>query len=428
MPAFAYSARDASGKTAEGTLDAPNRRDAVRRLQARGLQPVRINEEGIPVAPRRKSAASSPVGSLLAGAPDDSPLTSTKPGGKTDPTRKECLPFLEALADLIRSGMSAGEAIRLLALRLQHPRQRALFAGIWSRLGEGHSLSAALTAYPHVFDSQTINLVAAGEATGNLGEVLERLIHHFREVKEMRSKLVAAMAYPTFICLLAGGVILFFLFFLLPRLKSLLGSLGGKLPPSTKLLVDVSEAALRYGPFILIGAIVALVIVFGWRKTAAGRLAFDALLLRIPVLSGLVTRTTVLNFCQTLSVLLENGVTTADALRLTERTVANEALKQRLNEATDRVLEGESLSGALHRTGFFPRLLIDRVGIAEQTGNLAPGLRDIARSYRAELDRWLHTFTTTVSGSVLAFAFGFVAFLAYAIVSAVFQVSSSFRF
>ncbi len=424
MPAFTYSARDASGRVTDGTLDAPTRRDAVRRLQTRGLQPVRIQEDGAPAKkPARPNAGKRP-------AVTDTPpaALNTRFDSKTAPTRAERLPFLEALADLIRSGMSAGEAIRLLALRLQHPRQRALFAGIWSRLGEGNSLSAAIAAYPRVFDSQTINLVAAGEATGNLGEVLERLILHFREVKEMRGKLVAAMVYPAFICLLACGVILFFLFFLLPRLQTLLDSLGGDMPPATRLLIIISEAVLHYGPFVLIGAVVALVTIFGWRKTAAGRLAFDALLLRIPVINGLITRTAVLNFCQTLSVLLENGITTSDALRLTERTVANDALKERLNAATDRVLEGESLSNALLRTGFFPRLLIDRVGIAEQTGNLAPGLRDIARSYRAELDRWLHTFTTTVSGGVLAFAFGFVAFLAYAIVSAVFQVSSSFRF
>lgn len=422
MPVFVYSARDASGKTTEGKLDAPSRRDAVRRLQTRGLLPVRVNEEGAASpssTPRRQTTSAKPV---------DSPGTPAKPSGKATPTRKECLPFLEALADLIRSGMSAGEAIRLLALRLQHPRQRSLFAGIWSRLGEGNSLSASISAYPQVFDSQTINLVAAGEATGNLGEVLERLILHFREVREMRSKLITAMAYPSFICLLACSVILFFLFFLLPRLQTLLNSLGGQMPPSTKLLIIISEGTLHYGPFVAVAAAIALVSLFGWRKTAAGRVGFDALLLRVPVLNGLVTRSTVLNFCQTLSVLLENGITTSEALRLTERTVTNAALRERLNTATDRVLEGESLSSALQRTGFFPRLLIDRVGIAEQTGSLAPGLRDIARSYRSELDRWLHTFTTTVSGAVLAFAFSFVAFLAYAIVSAVFQVSSSFRF
>jgi type II secretory pathway component PulF len=139
-------------------------------------------------------------------------------------------------------------------------------------------------------------------------------------------------------------------------------------------------------------------------------------------------RVSVLNFCHTLAVLLENGITTAEALRLAEKTAPNRALRQQLREATDRVLEGDSLSKALARTGYFPRLLLDRVAVAEQTGNLAPGLRDISRSYRAELDRWLGTISQTISASVLVAAFSFVAFIAFAIVAAVFEVSSSFRF
>jgi type II secretory pathway component PulF len=139
-------------------------------------------------------------------------------------------------------------------------------------------------------------------------------------------------------------------------------------------------------------------------------------------------RVSVLNFCHTLAVLLENGITTADALRLAEKTAPNRAMRLQMREATDRVLEGESLSRALARTGYFPRLLLDRVAVAEQTGNLAPGLRDIARSYRAELDRWLGAMSQTISASVLIAAFSFVAFIAFAIVAAVFEVSASFRF
>jgi hypothetical protein len=103
-------------------------------------------------------------------------------------------------------------------------------------------------------------------------------------------------------------------------------------------------------------------------------------------------------------------------------------LRQQLREATNRVLEGDSLSKALGRTGYFPRLLLDRVAVAEQTGNLAPGLRDISRSYRADLDRWLNAVSQTISATVLITAFSFVAFIAFAIVSAVFKVSQSFSF
>jgi general secretion pathway protein F len=429
MPLFTYTARSASGgPPATGTLDAPSRRDALRRLQTRGLQPVSLEEATGTKPARAKPAArsSSPSGK--------SPSTSSTPSSKSasksalEPTRKERLPFLESLADLVRGGLSAGEAIRLLSVRVQQPRLRSLCAILWGALSEGQTLSVALAAHPQVFDGQTVNLIAAGEATGNLRDVLDRLIAHFTEQQELRAKLIGALSYPIFVCLLAGGVILFFLFFLLPRLRGLLTSLGGELPFATKILVNLSEFTLHYGAFALIGGVIGLISFWQWRRTAAGRLASDELSLSAPIVKGYAVRSSVLNFAHTLAVLLENGITTAEALRLAEKTIANEAVRARLREATDRVLEGESLSVALGRTGIFAPLLLDRLSVSEQTGNLAPGLRDIARTCRNDLDRWLNTFTKSISAGVLVVAFSFVAFIAYAIVSAVFQVSASFRF
>ena len=192
-----------------------------------------------------------------------------------EPTAKERLPFLESLADLVRGGLSAGEAVRLLSVRVSQPRLRSLCAALWGSLSEGQTLSVALSRFPHVFDGQTVNLVAAGEATGNLRDVLERLISHFTEQKELRAKLAAALAYPVFVCFLAAGVILFFLFFLMPRLKGLLTSLGGELPWATKLLVNGSEFLLRYGAFGLAALVIGFVFFWQWRRTPAGRLATD---------------------------------------------------------------------------------------------------------------------------------------------------------
>lgn len=406
MASFTYTARDSQGAVVEGVIDAPHRRDALRKLQMKDWKPLKVEEVG--AAKKEK--------------------TSDRDSKENEPTAAECLPFLESMADLVRSGMSAGESLRLLSLRLQKSRLRNLCSGIWAKLGEGQSLSAAMGAYPAVFDGQTINLISSGEATGNIRDVLERLITHFTEQAEFRRKLVAAMAYPVFICFIAIGVVIFFVLYLLPRLQTLLTSLGGKLPLSTKLLINFADFFIIAGPLFLIAVVVGAISVYQWRKTEAGKVASDALLLKVPLMGAFVMRVSVLNFCQTLAVLLENGITTADALRLAEKTAPNRAMRLQMREATDRVLEGESLSRALARTGYFPRLLLDRVAVAEQTGNLAPGLRDIARSYRAELDRWLGAISQTISASVLIAAFSFVAFIAFAIVAAVFEVSASFRF
>lgn len=400
MPAFAYSARAADGAAESGTLEAAGRREALASLRSRGLRVSELREAGTdPV--RRVADAPAPDTSLR-------------------------LPFLEALDDLVRGGLSAGEAVRLLSQRLQSGPLRALCAHVWARLGEGQSLSTALATVPTVFDSHTVHLVAAGEATGSLQGVLGRLIQHFTEQAEFRQRLVRAMIYPAVICLVASGVVAFFVLFLLPRLRPLLDSLGGELPLSARILTTLAEATLVLAPMGLVAAGIAWVWISRWRRTESGRMASDTALLRLPLIGSAVTRIAVLNFCETLASLLENGITTAQALRMAEKSAPNRAIRARLRAATDRVLEGESLSRALGRTGVFPPLLLDRITVAEQTGNLAPGLRDVARSYRVQLDRWLGTLANTFSTGVLIAAFGLVALIAFAIVSAVFSVG--FRF
>jgi type II secretory pathway component PulF len=135
----------------------------------------------------------------------------------------------------------------------------------------------------------------------------------------------------------------------------------------------------------------------------------------------------VLNFSQTLAVLLENGITTAEALRMTERVISNRTHRAAFAEATARVLEGESLSLSLSRTNCFPDLVLDRLAVGENTGNVVPSLKDIGHSYQKDLSRRLQVFTNVISSAVLLFAFSFVAYIAYAIVSAVFALSASFK-
>lgn len=409
MPSYRYTARDAAGQLVEAVLEAANRREALRVLAARRLQPVKLDD--IAAAPR-----SGPAGAK--GATADLSVLS----------RREHLPFLQALHELTSSGLSAGEAVRLLSLRLKEKNLRVLSAAVWERLSGGLPLSQAMEQIPGTFDRQTVSLIRAAEATGNLTEVLQRLIEHFTEQKEMRQRLTTAMVYPVFVCFLAGAVILFFVFFLLPRLQGLLASLGGKLPLSTRMVVGLAHFLLHYGIIIVPLAVVAGIAFWRWRQTEPGRRATDAWLVKTVFVREFVLETTLLNFTQILAVLLENGIPTAEALRLTERTLTNRTLQAELHLATDRVLEGASLSASLAKTGFFPDLMLDRLAVGESTGKLAPCLRDIARNYATRHTRRLHALTAVISTAVLLFAFSFVGLIAYAIVSAVLEVSASFKF
>lgn len=412
MPRFTYTARDRSGKDVSDTLEAPTRRDALRMLAARGLRVVTATESsGATATPARKVT----------------PAVSRRAGRKSEVTRAQRLPFLEALHDLTTSGMSAGEAVRLLSVRLKEPALRALSVSLWESLSEGAPLSRAMADFPNVFDAATINLIQAGEATGSLNDTLERLITHLNEQRELRRQLIAALAYPVFMVFVAGLVILFFLFFLLPKLQTLLTSLGGELPLSTRLLVGMASFGLHYGVFIAIGGIAGGIAFWRWRQTDAGRQASDAWLLRLPLVGPFVVAQTVLAFSQTLGVLLANGITAVEALRMTGRQIANSVHRQAFEEATERVVEGEALSLALGRTGCFPDLVLDRLSVGENTGNVVPSLRDIGRSYQKIVTNQLNIFTKVIASAVLLMVFILVGFIAFAIVSAVFKVSGSFK-
>ncbi|HSY53559.1 MAG TPA: type II secretion system F family protein [Opitutaceae bacterium] len=420
MPRFSYNARDRAGAAVSAALDAPSRKDALRLLAARGLQVTNVAEE---ITARKTAAAKKSEAGQASSARAQAKLNP----GQAAFTRKQRLPFLQSLHDLTSSGLSAGEAVHLLSTRLKDPALLALCSSLWERLSEGQPLSRSMADFPAVFDSSTISLIQAGEATGSLSDVLGRLIVHFQEEAELRRQLVTALAYPVLLMGVAVLVVMFFLFFLLPRLQLLFDSLGGKLPVSTQLLIGLAHFALHYGWLILIAAVFGAVSFWRWRKTGIGREASDAWLLKLQLVGPFITAQTVLAISQTLAVLLENGITTAEALRMTERQVGNLAHRRAFNEATARVLEGEALSLALGRTKCFPDLVLDRLSVGENTGNMVPSLKDIARSYQKSITNQLDVFTRIIASTVLICVFVFVGFIAFAIVSAVFKLSASFK-
>ncbi len=420
MPRFAYTARDRAGQAVADELEAPSRKDALRRLQARGLQPLKLAEQTA-TSSRKAKKPQTPKPAAPASTP-----TPPRRSGKIKFTRAHRLPFLQAVYDLTSSGLSAGEAIRLLATRLKDPVLKGLSSEIWERLSEGANFSRALVDFPQVFDESTVNLIQAGEATGNLNDTLARIIEHLTEQREMQRQLVNALAYPIFMTVVACGVILFFLFFLLPRLQTLLDALGGDLPWSTALLVGTSDFALKYGVVVVVGAIFLLISAWRWRVSEAGRIVSDRWLLRLPLIGPFVQSQTVLAFSQTLSVLLENGITTAEALRMTEKQIGNRVHRAAFDDATDRILEGESLSQALPGTQCFPDLVLDQLAVGENTGNVVPALKKIAISYRRQISAQLNAFTKVIASGVLLSVFLFVGFIAYAMVSAIFSLSSNF--
>ena len=417
MPSFTYRARDDSGTTVSGSIEAVSRKAAVQKLSAKRLRPVTVKETGEAAEAEKKSESDwrkhFSIGSK------------SKEVKEKDLGRAIALPFLRALKELLNCGIQAGDGLRMMSVRLSDPKQKLLATKLWDELRQGRSLSEALHKFPKVFSESVVSLVEAGEATGSLNGVLSRIVTNMEERKEINAKIVSALAYPAFLILIALGLVLLFLFSLLPRIQGLLSSLGGKLPASTRILIAFADFLVNYGWLAALGTIVAVVSIMSWRNTEKGRPKFDALILKIPGLGIFMRDLQVLQLTQTLSLLLENGITMVQSLTMTERSVSNRSMRESFVEARGRVTEGVSLSSAFKGTGYFDDMALDIFTVGENTGDVVPGLKQMARQYAVSIDKTVRRFLGFISTGVLLGVFGFVGLIAIGIISAVFQLSSS---
>jgi general secretion pathway protein F len=406
MPDFRYEARSADGHAVRGALAAATRKAALRELDRRGLTVLRLSE---------------PSGAVRATSVADAPA----PAPAARLTSRQVTVFWTNLLQLTAGGMSAGEAVRLLGTRMEEAAVRALAVRLWRRLSEGELLSAALATEPGFASRESIQLLRAGESTGHLGEALARINQLRAERAELRRMIIEALAYPMCVCLAAVIVVLLFLFFLLPRIEQLLAGLGGQLPWATEALVVTSRAAAQTAPVLLLAAAGGAVALWRWQATPAGRTRWDEFIFGLPVVGTTLRDAAATQMFQTLAGLLENGIPLADALHTASEGVANSAIRTRLRRAIEELFEGRSLAAALRATALFPPLIIDRLAAGEEAGRLASCLRELGREQQAAWSHRMRWLSRMFSVAVLLGTFLLVGFVAWAIVSAVFQVSSS---
>lgn len=414
MPNFTYSAKDPSGTSIRGSIDAVNRKAALQKIVAQKLRPLSVQEAAAGVSKKKSGLGLS--GLFATKASKDS---------KVSLNRSVALPFLSGLRELLNCGIQSADALRMMSSRMSDPRQKYLATQLWDELRQGRSLSEAMRKQLKVFNESVVSLVQAGEATGNLKKVLARIVESMEEQKAIRGKLAAALSYPCFLIVVAIGLVFLFLFSLLPRIEGLLESLGSDLPASTTLLIASANGLLKYGWIAAIG--IALVVggLISWRKSNAGRHKFDSITLRIPAAGKIIRDMQILQFTQTLSLLLENGIIMVQALAMAERSLSNVAMREAFGEARVKVTEGVALSSAFKSTGYFDDMALDVFTVGENTGDVVPGLRQMSQQYTEMIDRFVKTMLGVISTGVLLGVFGMVGMIAFGIISAVFQLSNS---
>jgi type II secretory pathway component PulF len=428
MPLFIYKAQLKDGTPKSGTVDATDRHQAIHKIQAMGLSPIRLtNKQDAQALPSlsRRSAIFSFFKTAISNSNESPPQLQASV--RCNSRREQVgLSLLNRLMELHASGLPVGDAINILSQRLSNSEQKKLAHALWRDLSEGLTLAAALSRQAQYFPPLITYVIEAGEATGSLSAILHKVINYLEEKQAVRQKVITSMAYPAFICGVAFIVVSIFLLVLLPEIESMLNKLNGELTLSAKLLISGADYLIQFGPPLLICASIAAIALRQWRRdSVSGRQRSDQSILKIPLIGKIYRDSDLFQSASLMSTLLASGINTTETLRLTDRTISNLELRQRFNRARTQVNEGLSIAQAFKRNTFFPELAIDILSVGENTGNLAHSMEEISKGFRSQLTQRLIRLTNIVATSALLFAFILVALIAIGIVTSVFEVSKS---
>jgi general secretion pathway protein F len=347
MPAFEYLALNPAGKEEKGILEADTARQVRQLLRNGGMTPLDVNE----VAQKQKRAEGK---TLFGGSLNSADLALM--------TRQ--------LATLIGAGSPLEEALGTVVRQTERGSSRRIFSAIRARVMEGHTLVSSLDQFPSAFPALYRATVGAGEQSGHLSEVLERLADYTENRQMNQQKVSTAFAYPALLSLVAVGIVIALLKFVVPNVISVFESFDGELPTLTKILIASSDFLELHGFKLLIALILFAVFIRYLLKVPVWKERFHRLLLRLPIIGRLVRGINTEHFARTLSILASSGVPILDALKIAGGVVSNIPMRKAVDAATIKVREGMSINKALQQSGYFPPMVIYLIASGEGSGQL----------------------------------------------------------
>lgn len=327
--------------------------------------------------------------------------------GSTRGTAKDFLIFNQEFATLIKAGLPIVQSLELLLKRTEKQGFHTSLTSILHDIRSGAALSDAMANHPAYFSPLYTATVRAGEKSGALVEVVLRFIVYQKKMLAIKRKLVTALAYPAFLVMALGAVLLLFFLYIIPNFTQMYGDNGGELPFLTELLVSFTSTLTTYAPFIFPGILAAGFGIYFWQRTARGKTALDGFVLRIPLVRTLVTQYILAQLTRTLASVLRGGIPLVEALNTTAGVISNSVVAGRLTDARQQVIEGVSLAGAFERTRIAPDMTVRMIEVGESSGDLPQMLEDVAEFYDQEVENRL-TLLTTMIEPVLMLTMGLV--------------------
>ncbi len=397
MPLFQYRALQANGVLAEGQLEAPGRQEAFRQMEGLGLRPVSLAEKAAAKASEKALALPASLSSI----------SLFKKSEKISARALEN--FTRLLSSLLSAGVPLSRALVILYKEASTPVATVKWKEIHDLVVDGMSLADAMAKSPDTFPRVYVAMVQAGETGGFLDLVLAQIADFQAREKDLKSKVMTAMLYPTILLVLALGVLIFLLTFFIPRFQLVFAGFGAALPLPTQIVIGVSHIVRSYGLFVLGGFVVVGLMLRNWFVSEQGRRMWEGLVLRSPIVGPLVAQFAMARFCRMLGTLLGAGVPLVQALNVARKSIGNQILVDAVSRSIERVQEGGQLGQSLADCkGLFPSSVLEMVSVAEESGKLDHELIRIANVTEGDLDRQLKTAVAFAEPLMLFLIAGFI--------------------
>ena len=402
MSAFAYQALDAKGRRKEGVIEADSARQARQALRDQGLTPLALTEAVEQVRQQTQSR------SWL------QPRISTS----------ELALLTRQLATLVAAALPIEEALKAVAQQTEKAKLSTLIAAVRTKVLEGHSLADGLSAFPSIFDRLYRAMVAAGEKSGHLDTVLDRLADYTEQRQQMKSKLLQAMIYPIILTLVAISVIAILLATVVPKVVEQFIHMKQQLPFSTRFLMAASDLVRDYGLWFLLLTAIGLICWGSWVKKPLNRRHYHAMLLRLPVIGRVSRGLNTARFARTLSILNSSAVPLLDGMRISGEVLSNDEAKIRVAEAAERVREGGSLRASLEQTKLFPPMMLHMIASGERSGELDNMLERAADNQDREFESQVNIALSIFEPALVVSMAVIVLFIVLAILQPILQLNN----
>ena len=380
MAKFTYTAKDKDGRTVKGEMDAGDKNQALNILREKGMLILKL--EAV------RGGMSFTFGSIFS---------------RKKVKRDDLVIFARQMATMTGAGITILNAIETMVEQVDHPAFKRILQDLYDSVNTGASLSEAMNKHVAVFSAYFVNMVRAGETSGKLDEVLDRVALYMEKTNAMQKKISSAMVYPAVVSGMAVAITLLLILKVIPVFADMFSGFGASLPGPTQFLINLSNL-MRQSFLMIVIVVAALLIIARWYiNTQKGRVIIDGLKLRMPVFGTLLKKVAISKFTRTLSTLVRSGVPILSALEIVAKTSGNVVVENTVIKVRDSVREGESIAKPMKRSGIFPPLVTRMVAVGEKSGELETMLSKIADFYDEQVDAAVSGLTSLIEPLVIAF-------------------------